>query len=35
MTLADASNAREKLGWTPTKDIKDYITNWIKENKNV
>ena len=35
MTLADASNAREKLGWTATKDIKDYITNWIKENKNV
>jgi len=35
MTLADASNAKEKLGWIPTKDIKDYITNWIEENKNV
>ena len=35
ITLADASNAKEKLGWIPTKDIKDYITNWIEENKNV
>ena len=34
VTLADSSNAKDKLGWTPTKDIKDYITNWVKENKN-
>tara|TARA_Y100000361_G_C11132692_1_gene329985 strand:- start:31 stop:867 length:837 start_codon:yes stop_codon:yes gene_type:complete len=34
-TLADYSNAKEKLGWTPTKNIKDYITNWVKEYKNV
>ena len=26
MTLADSSNAKEKLGWNPTKNIKDYIT---------
>ena len=35
MTLADFSNAKEKLGWTPTKNIKDYITKWVEENKNV
>ena len=34
-TLADYSNAKEKLDWTPTKNIKDYITNWVGENKNV
>tara|TARA_Y100001963_G_scaffold141857_1_gene210658 strand:- start:190 stop:1050 length:861 start_codon:yes stop_codon:yes gene_type:complete len=35
MTLADSSNAKEKLGWNPTKNIKDYITKWVEENKNV
>ena len=35
MTLADSSNAKEKLGWIPKKDIKDYITKWVGENKNV
>ena len=35
MTLADSSNAKEKLGWIPKKDIKDYITKWVEENKNV
>ena len=35
ITLADSSNAKEKLGWIPKKDIKDYITNWVEENKNV
>ena len=33
MTLADSSNAKEKLGWNPTKNIKDYITKWVEENK--
>jgi UDP-glucose 4-epimerase len=33
MTLADSSNAKELLGWEATKDIEDYITNWIKVNK--
>ena len=33
MTLADSSNAKEKLGWIPKKDIKDYITKWVEENK--
>ena len=32
-TLADFSNAEEKLGWRATKDIKDYITTWVEENK--
>ena len=32
-TLADSSNAKNILGWDPTKKIGDYITNWIKENK--
>ena len=32
-TLADFSNAEDKLGWKATKDIDDYITNWVKENK--
>ena len=32
-TLADSSNAKEKLGWIPKKNIKDYITNWVEENK--
>jgi UDP-glucose 4-epimerase len=32
-TLADYSNAKEKLGWIPKKNIKDYITNWVEENK--
>ena len=34
MTLADSSNAKEKLGWIPKKGIKDYITKWVEENKN-
>ena len=32
-TLAEFSNAKDKLGWKATKDIDDYINNWIKENK--
>ena len=32
-TLAEFSNAKDKLGWKATKDIDDYIINWIKENK--
>ena len=32
-TLAEFSNAEDKLDWRATKDIDDYITNWIKENK--
>mgnify|MGYP005831998065 CR=1 FL=1 len=34
-TLADYSNAENKLGWKPTEDIKDYINDWLEENKNV
>ena len=32
-TLAEFSNAEDKLGWKATKDIDDYITNWVEENK--
>ena len=32
-TLADFSNAEEKLGWKAAKDIEDFIINWVKENK--
>ena len=32
-TLAEFSNAEDKLDWKATKDIDDYINNWIKENK--
>ena len=34
-TLADYSNAKNKLDWEPEKNIKDYITKWVEENKNV
>lgn len=34
-TLADYSNAKNKLGWKPKLNIEDYITNWVEENKNV
>tara|TARA_Y100000592_G_scaffold50352_1_gene79696 strand:+ start:573 stop:1436 length:864 start_codon:yes stop_codon:yes gene_type:complete len=34
-TLADYSKAKEKLDWCPTKNIKEYITKWVEENKNV
>ena len=34
-TLADYSNAENKLEWKPKLNIEDYITNWIQENKNV
>ena len=34
-TLADYSKAKEKLKWIPKKNIKDYITKWVEENKNV
>jgi len=34
-TLADFSNAEEKLGWKATKDIENYVTKWLEENKNV
>ena len=34
-TLADFSNAEEKLGWKATKNIEDYVNEWLGENKNV
>ena len=32
-TLADFSNAKDKLGWKAKKDIEKYIKTWVKENK--
>ncbi len=34
-TLADFSNAEEKLGWKATKNIEEYVNEWLGENKNV
>ena len=34
-TLCKSVDAREILGWNPTKNIGDYISEWVKENKNV
>tara|TARA_Y100000593_G_scaffold91208_1_gene179402 strand:- start:607 stop:1482 length:876 start_codon:yes stop_codon:yes gene_type:complete len=34
-TLCEDENAFEKLGWKAIKDIKDYIENWLEDNKNV
>jgi UDP-glucose 4-epimerase len=31
VTLADPSHAKEVLGWTPTKNLKDYMENYINE----
>ena len=33
MTLADSSKAKELLDWNPTHNIKDYIKQWIYEQK--
>ena len=33
MTLADSSKAKELLNWNPTLNIKDYIEQWIYEQK--
>ena len=33
MTLADSSKAKELLDWNPTHNIKDYIKQWIYEDK--
>ena len=33
MTLADSSKAKELLDWNPTHNIKDYIEQWIYEQK--
>tara|TARA_R100001377_G_scaffold47120_2_gene27161 strand:+ start:2889 stop:3761 length:873 start_codon:yes stop_codon:yes gene_type:complete len=33
MTLADSSKAKELLDWNPTHNIKDYIKQWIHEQK--
>jgi UDP-glucose 4-epimerase len=30
MTLADSSKAKELLDWNPTKNVKEYIEEWIK-----
>jgi UDP-glucose 4-epimerase len=35
MTLCEDKNAFNKLGWKAYKNIKDYINNWLKGNKNV
>jgi len=33
MTLADSSKAKELLNWNPTKNVKEYIEEWIKYQK--
>ena len=33
MTLADSTKAKELLNWNPTLNIKDYIEQWIYEQK--
>jgi len=35
MTLADSSKAKELLDWNPTHNIKDYIEQWIYEQKKM
>ena len=30
ITLADISESRQKIGYDPSEDIKDYIQNWLK-----
>jgi len=35
MTLADSSKAKELLDWNPTHNIKDYIKQWIYEQKKM
>ena len=30
ITLADISESRQKIGYAPSEDIKDYIQNWLK-----
>jgi len=32
-TLCTDTKAREQLDWKPTRDIEDYIKQWLKENK--
>jgi UDP-glucose 4-epimerase len=34
-TLMTDKNAKDKLSWRATKNIEDYITKWLEENKNV
>ena len=35
VTLCDYSKANQLLGYTPKGNLKRYVTNWVKENKNV
>ncbi len=35
VTLCDYSKANQLLGYTPKGNLKKYVTNWVKENKNV
>ena len=35
VTLCDYSKAEKQLGYKPTDNLKKYITEWLKENKNV
>jgi len=33
MTLCDYSKIKNDLGWIPTKNVKDYVQAWVKENR--
>ena len=35
VTLCDTSLAKEKLGWVPTKNLEDYISEVISDEKNI
>ena len=35
VTLCDYSKAENLLGYKPKGNLKDYITKWMEENKNV
>ena len=33
VTLADISNAKEKLGWEPVEKLENYVSNWVNKNE--
>ena len=33
VTLCEDNNAEKKLGWKPTRNIDEYVTDWIKNRK--
>ena len=32
-TLCDISNAQDKLDYNPTRNLKEYIVEWVKKNE--